>query len=167
MNKTEHTVAHSAINEHIYKIFPNDLNSHKTVFGGRVMEIADRLALVVAERHSGCECVTASVDDMHFLKPAKEGDTLVFSCAVNRAWNTSMEIGVRVQAENSYTGKRWQILAAYFTFVAQNADGSKAKVPIVMPETKDEKRRYDESQFRRDSRLVKANQLQASRSSKE
>jgi len=156
-------VAYSAINEHIYKIFPNDLNSNKSVFGGRIMETADRLAVVVAERHSSNECVTASVDDMHFINPAREGDILVFSAAVNRAWNTSMEIGVLVQAENSFTGERWNILTAYFTFVSQNKDGSKSQVPAILPETENEKRRYEEAQYRREVRLKKAKRLQQMR----
>lgn len=147
------TVADSAINAHIYKVFPNDLNAHYTMFGGRVMAISDRLALVVAERHSGKMCVTASIDNVHFLGPAKEGETLVFSAAMNRAWISSMEIGVRVVAENSYTGERRHIVSAYFTFVALDKDGNTCKTPKLLAETRDEKRRYRQAGKRRLSRI--------------
>lgn len=146
-------VSASCVDNHVYKVFPNDLNAHHTVFGGLVMSICDRIALVVAERHSGQICVTASVDSLHFVAPAKDGDTLVVRAAVNRAWTSSMEIGVKVDAENSYTGERRHIVSAYFTFVALASDGHPAQVPTLVPETGDEKRRFMEAQFRRDERL--------------
>ena len=74
-------VAASAIDKHVYKVFPNDMNAHQTVFGGMIMAKCDRLALVVAERHSGHVCVTAAVDSIHFRAPAKGNDTLLFSLA--------------------------------------------------------------------------------------
>src|SRR3546814_1310840 len=72
-------------------VFPNDLNSNDTVFGGRIMAQMDRFAAVVADRHAGGVCVTASVDAVHFIAPARRGDVLIFNAAVNRAWRTSME----------------------------------------------------------------------------
>ena len=92
------TVNDSAIEGHIYKVFPNDLNAHGTAFGGMIMAKCDRLSLVVAERHSSHVCVTVSVDSIHFMAPAKENDTLIFKVSINRAWNSSMEIGVKVVA---------------------------------------------------------------------
>lgn len=155
------TPSESSINDHVYRIFPNDLNSHDTVFGGVIMSTADRLALVVAERHSGKSCVTVSVDDMHFLQAAKGGDTLIFKASMNRAWGTSMEIGILVQAENSFTGKRRHILSAYFTFVALDENNKPCSIPAIKPETEQETMRYEAAGMRRKLRLEKATKLKA------
>lgn len=152
----EKAPAASAIDAHIYKIFPNDLNARYTMFGGKVMAIADRLALVVAERHSGRVCVTACIDDVHFLGPAREGDTLVFRAMINRAWTSSMEIGVRVEAENSYKSETRHIVSALFTLVALDDDNQPCAVPPVLPQTETEQARYNAAERRRQSRLEQA-----------
>ncbi len=163
---TPKPVSASAVQDQVYKVFPNDLNSNGTVFGGLIMAMVDRIAAVVADRHSSQVCVTASVDGVHFLAPAKGGDTLLFSAAVNRAWKSSMEIGARVQAENSYTGERRHILSAYLTFVAVDAAGKPQLVPPVLAETAAEKARYEEAQFRRANRLQHAEELRKFRETK-
>ena len=143
----------SAINDYVYQVFPNDLNSHRTVFGGRVMEIIDRVAGVVAQRHSGKLCVTRWVDSLCFLAPVKKGEHLIFKAAVNRVWNSSMEVGVKVFAENPLRGKQRHVVSAYLTFVALNQKHRPTKVMPVVPETDQEKRRYREADERRQHRL--------------
>lgn len=161
--KTPKPVSASAIDNHVYKAFPNDLNAHHTVFGGLVMSICDRIALVVSERHSGKVCVTASVDSMHFRAPAKDGDTLIFKAAINRAWSSSMEIGVKVMAENSFLGEERHIVSAYFTFVALDENHIPTDVPQVLPETAQEKQRFDHAEIRRNARLRMRNELKAAK----
>jgi len=144
----------SSVEQNVYKVFPNDLNSKYTVFGGLVMSLCDRTALIVAERHSGSTCVTAAVDSLNFLAPARAGDTLIVKAAVNRSWRSSMEIGVYVAAEDSFTGNTRHVVSAYLTFVALDENGRSREVPHVLPETDDQKRRYEEAQVRRDGRLA-------------
>ncbi|MCK4935072.1 MAG: acyl-CoA thioesterase [Simkaniaceae bacterium] len=159
----EKTVNQSAIDGHTYRIFSNDLNPKGTVFGGRVMSILDRLASIVAERHSEKVCVTASVDSMHFLGPAKQGENLICQVAINKAWKTSMEIGTRVLAEAPRAGKKVHILSAYFTFVALDDEDFPTKVPKVIPETTDQIRRYDEAELRRTLRFAASQEIKALR----
>lgn len=144
----------SAIDQNVYKVFPNDLNSEYTVFGGLVMGLCDRTALIVAERHSGRTSVTAAVDSLHFLAPARAGDTLIVKAAVNRTWRSSMEIGVYVAAEDSFSGDRRHVVSAYLTFVALGDDGKPVTVPPIVPKTATEKRRYEEAERRRSARLA-------------
>ena len=160
-------VSASAIDSHVYKVFPNDLNAQQTAFGGMIMAKCDRLCLVAGERHSGRVCVTAAVDSFAFRAPAKGNDTLVFKVSVNRTWNSSMEIGVRVIAENSYTREERHIVSAYFTFVALDETGKPVAVPEVTPETESEKRRFQEADMRRDARLKMRDELKRSRSKPE
>lgn len=159
MHTQQKRVSDSAVQEQVYKVFPNDMNSHHTVFGGAIMAHIDRMALVVAERHAGSTCVTASIDAMHFLAPAKQGHTLVFSAAVNRSWNSSMEIGARVEAEDSHSGERLHIVSAYLTFIAVDADGKPVAVPELKPETEAEQLRWAEAQLRREQRLRQAAEI--------
>jgi acyl-CoA hydrolase len=156
MQSREKNVACSAIDNHIHKIFPNDLNTSGTCFGGLVMALLDRIALVVAERHSETSCVTASIDALHFLAPAYLGEILICKAAVNRAWNTSLEIGTKVITENPKTGETRHVVSAYFTFVAVDDTGKPTKVPAVLPETTLEKRRYQEANIRREARFALA-----------
>lgn len=156
-------VKDSAIENQTYKVFPNDLNSMGTVFGGLVMSIIDRVALVVAERHSGSPCVTISVDSIHFLAPAQRGDTLLFSASVNRSWNSSMEIGVRVCTENYRTREEHHILSAYLTFVALDDEGKPTKVPPIIAVTPKEKVRFEEAGERRTLRKQEAEGRRLSR----
>ena len=152
-SKKAKPVRASAIDNHVHKVFGADLNSRNTVFGGLVMSILDRIASIVAERHSGNVCVTASVDALHFIAPARQGDVLFFKASVNRAWNSSMEIGTKVVAEDAVTGEQTHIVSAYFTFVAVDEEGKTVPVPPAIPETPHEKRRFEEAGLRREQRI--------------
>lgn len=158
-DKPSKPVSASAIEKHVYKVFPNDMNAHDTVFGGMIMAKCDRLALVVAERHSAHVCVTAAVDSIHFRAPAKGNDTLLFSLSLNRSWGSSMEIGAKVVAENSYTGETRHILSAFFTFVALDESDKPIDVPAVVPEDRRQKRRFENAEIRREGRLKTRAQL--------
>lgn len=157
------TVDSSAVREQVYMIFPNDLNSNDTVFGGLIMALMDRFAAVVADRHAGGVCVTVGVDAVHFIAPARRGDVLIFNACVNRAWNSSLEVGCKVDAEKIGGGDRRHILSAYLTFVAQGEDGKPRPVPQLIAETNEEKRRYEEAQLRREQRLKHAKEMEAFR----
>lgn len=143
----------SSIDQNVYKVFPNDLNSKYTVFGGLVMSLCDKTALIVAERHSGSACVTAAVDSLNFLAPARSGETLIVKATVNRTWRSSMEIGVYVAAEDSHSRDTRHVVSAYLTFVALGDDGKPTPVPPVTPQTDVEIRRFHDAQQRRDGRL--------------
>lgn len=157
------TVAASAVSEQIYKIFPNDLNYNGNVFGGLIMAQMDRIAVVVAERHAGKLCVTVGVDAVHFVQAATGADTLIYSAACNRAWNTSMEIGVKVMAELSRTGQRRHILSAYLTFIALDEHDKPSPVPDVQALSAIEKLRYQEADLRRQARLEHAKEIASMR----
>jgi len=146
-------VAYSAVREQVYMVFPNDLNSNDTVFGGLIMAQLDRYAAVAADRHAGGVCVTVGVDAVHFIAPARGGDVLIFNASVNRAWTSSMEVGCKVDAEKIGGGDRRHILSAYLTFVAMDAQGRPRAVPPVVPETRIEQQRFEEAQLRRELRL--------------
>lgn len=156
------TVAASAVTDQVYWVFPNDLNANDTVFGGMIMAQMDRLCAVVACRHADSVCVTASVDAVHFLAPAKRGDVLIFAAAVNQAWRSSMEVGCRVDAQ-ALNGERRHILSAYLSFVSVNEEGKSRAVPALIAETASEVRRAAEASLRRAQRLRHAEELQAFR----
>lgn len=144
-------------------VFPNDLNAHGTVFGGLIMAQIDRYAVVLANRHAGGTCVTASVDALHFIAPAQRGDVLIFSLAINRVWTSSMEIGIKVEARAHDAHQRRHIVSAYLTFVALTESGEPRNVPPVDPQSADEKRRFREADMRRQTRLRHAAELKAHR----
>lgn len=145
-------ISESAIDEHVYRVFPNDLNANNTVFGGLVMSTLDRVCSVVAEKHTGVVCVTASVDSMNFLAPGKKGDILIFMASINRTWRSSMEIGAKVVAHNYRTGEKRTVVSAYFTFVAVDENQNPVPVPPIIPETPKQKERYEMAERRREQR---------------
>lgn len=146
-------VSASAIVDQVVEVFPNDLNPHGTLFGGRVMELVDTLAAIVAKRHSNKVCVTLGIDSVRFLNPARRGDILVCMASVNKTWRTSMEIGVKVIAEDFRTLEQKDIFSAYFTFVAVDDEGKPQEIIPVIPETQMQKKRYEDAEQRRIFRL--------------
>ncbi|MES2962862.1 MAG: acyl-CoA thioesterase [Bdellovibrionota bacterium] len=134
-------------------VLPQHTNSFGNVFGGQVMAWIDICAAIAAQRHARAPVVTASVDALQFVKPVLRGWTINLRASVNYTARTSMEIGVRVDAENPLTGERVHTASAYLTFVALGADGKPAPVPPVLAETADEKRRYKAAEIRRKNRL--------------
>lgn len=136
-------------------MFPNDANPLGSVMGGRVMHFIDVAAAIAATRHAGRQCVTASVDHIDFHAPVKVGELLVLKASVNFAGSTSVEVGVRVEVENRFTGELKKTSSAYLTFVAIGDDGKPHKVPGLICETEDDKRRNQEAKNRRQARLEK------------
>lgn len=134
-------------------VLPSHGNALGTVFGGQVAAWIDICAAVAAMRHARNIVVTASMDDLHFMAPAHVGEVLVLRAHVNRAFGTSMEVGVRVEAENPLTGEHRHTATAYLTFVSLDVEGRRVAVPPVIPETDDEKRRYEQADLRRIWRL--------------
>jgi acyl-CoA hydrolase len=147
------TVSESAIHDQVDVVFPNDLNTHGTLFGGKVLEKADRLCAIVAKRHTGKVCVTLAIDSVRFLAPAKHGDILILQASINRVWRTSMEIGIRVTAEDFMTDKKTRIFSAYFTFVALDDKLRPVPIAAVIPVTEEEKRRFEQAEIRRQHRI--------------
>lgn len=131
-------------------IYANPLGE---LLGGRVMHLVDMAGALAASRHSRRPVVTASVDHMTFLHPIHIGQLVVLRSSVNRAFRTSMEVGVRVMVEDLTTGEVRHTSSAYLTFVALDKDGKPAEVTPVVPETADQKRRYEEAGRRRQDRL--------------
>jgi acyl-CoA hydrolase len=132
---------------------PNDANSLGTLFGGKLMQFVDVAAALAASRHARCPVVTASIDQMTFLQPIEIGQLVVLRSSVNRVFRTSMEVGVKVTAEDLLTGEIRHVASAYLTFVAFDRERHRVELPQVVPETEDEQRRYDSALKRREHRL--------------
>lgn len=137
------------------------------VHGGEVMKLADSTAGAVASRHSGGPAVTAAMDEMVFLNPVHVGDIVRTSAQVNWAGRSSMEIGVRVEAQpwNDASDHPRHVASAYFVFVAIDADGAPRSVPALEPESPDEARRMREAEIRRSHRLARKAEIDSGRSS--
>ena len=135
-------------------VLPNDTNMLNNLLGGRLMHWMDIAAAMAASRHSSHVAVTAVVDDMTFHQPIRLGNIVTVKATVNRAFNTSMEVGVRVEVEDFETGEIQHSNSAYFTFVSiDRATGKKMPVPPVVPETEEEKKWYGDALIRRNQRL--------------
>ena len=138
-------------------MMPQDANVLGHVFGGAVLSMMDKTAAVSAFRHARSAVVTVSIDRVDFREPIHVGDLVIMKASVNFTGRTSMEIGVRVEAEDLITGRRRHTNSCYLTFVAVDRNGRPAEVAPVIPETEIEKRRYGAAQERRRRRLEERN----------
>jgi acyl-CoA hydrolase len=131
-----------------------DANTAGNVHGGQIMRLCDEVAGIAAIRHTRLRVVTAGMDRMTFLEPVYVGQLVTFRAMVNAAWHTSVEVGVRVDAEDIRSGEVRHVSTAYLTMVALDDDGRPRPVPPLEPETDTERRRQREAQWRRDNRLA-------------
>jgi acyl-CoA hydrolase len=135
------------------QMLPSDANPMGNVHGGTILKMVDVAAGVTAIRHARENTVTASIDRMDFYNPVYVGNLLTLKASVNYVGKTSMEIGVRIEAENLKTGAVTHTGSCYLTYVALDENGRPAEVPEVVPETPEEKRRWQAGKKRRDERL--------------
>tara|TARA_Y100000994_G_scaffold63414_1_gene51581 strand:+ start:888 stop:1334 length:447 start_codon:yes stop_codon:yes gene_type:complete len=129
-------------------VLPNDTNLLGNILGGRVMHLMDICAAMSAYKHARRPVVTASVDHLDFLAPAKKGDIVILKSSVNYVNKTSMEVGVRIEAETPLTGEIRHTATAYLTFVALDDNKKPIKILDVLPETDKEKYRYNQGEKR-------------------
>ena len=138
---------------------PQDANRVGNVHGGVVMKQIDSAAALVATRHARSNCVTASVDRLDFFHPVFIGNLLILKASLNMVGRTSMEVGVRAEAEDPLTGEVHHTASAYLTFVALDEDGRPKGVPSLILETADDKRRNREALLRKDIRFSENKRL--------
>jgi acyl-CoA hydrolase len=135
-------------------VMPIDTNYLGNLAGGRLMHWMDLAAAISASRHANAVCVTASVDTLEFKHPIRLGEVVIIRTSVNRAFKSSMEVGVKVYSENMMTGERRECNKAYFTFVGIDANNQPIVVAEAVPETPDEVRRFEKAAERRKMRLA-------------
>jgi acyl-CoA hydrolase len=140
--------------EYMEVCLPNDANLLGNMLGGHVMHLVDLCGAIAGIRHARCMVVTASVDQMTFLHPVRIGELVRLKSQVNRVFRTSMEVGVKVWVENLESGEMRHTSSAYLTFVGLDKAGNKIILPQILPETEEEKRRYEEAADRRAYRLA-------------
>jgi acyl-CoA hydrolase len=133
-------------------VLPNDANPLGSLLGGRLMHWIDLAGAMAAHRHARAYVVTASMDHVDFLTPVRVGDLVIFKSSVNRAFHSSMEVGVKVLVENYIDATQKHVASALLTFVAVDREGHRLPVPPVIPETEEEKRRYEDAGRRRQLR---------------
>jgi acyl-CoA hydrolase len=140
-----------------------DANAAGSIHGGTIMKLVDEAAGLAAIKHAHRRVVTAAMDRMTFLYPISIGELVTFRAMVNATWRTSMEVGVRVEAENPRTGELRHTNTAFLTLVALDEDGSPTAVPKVVAETPQQQRRMREAEFRRAHRLAERSEILAQR----
>lgn len=133
-------------------ILPNDTNTLGNLLGGRLMHFIDLTGAMAAYRHTRTHVVTAAMDHIDFIEPVHVGDLLILKSSVNRAFKSSIEVGVKVWVEHPRTGKMLHVASAYLVFVAIDKEGKALRVPELIPETPDQTRRYNDALRRRQHR---------------
>jgi acyl-CoA hydrolase len=144
------------------RMLPQDANPAGNIHGGVILKHIDLAGAVAAMRHARCAVVTKSIDRMAFLAPVGVGELLIMKASVNMAGTTSMEVGVRVEAENLFTGEVRHAASAYLTFVAMSPDGRPREVPPLILESGEEHRRHREALARRETRRAEIARERAS-----
>lgn len=134
-------------------VLPNDANPLGFILGGTVMHLIDIAGAIACHRHTRSLLVTAAVDGLQFLHPIKVGDLIILRACVTAAWTTSLEVQVEVFSEETLTGVRRMTSRAYLTFVAIDRDGARIRIPGLILETEEEKRRAAGAEARRQERL--------------
>ncbi len=142
-------------------VLPNDTNTLNNLMGGRLMHWMDIVSAIAGQKHCNSTVVTASVDNISFKSPIRLGDVVTLRARVTRAFTSSIEIRIDVDAENIPEGKKLESNSAYFTFVALDPNNKPRPVPKIIPETEDEKRLYDGALRRRQLRLVLGGKMKA------
>ncbi|MFW9818801.1 MAG: acyl-CoA thioesterase [Candidatus Thorarchaeota archaeon] len=137
-------------------MYPEHANPAGNVHGGHILKLVDQAAAIAGARHTHCNVVTASVDRMDFISPVFVGNVVFAKASVNYTGKTSMEIGVRIEAECLRTGTHTHVGSAYLTFVALDDNDKPTEIPQIISETEEEKRRYKEAKIRRELRLRQA-----------
>ncbi|HNI44970.1 MAG TPA: acyl-CoA thioesterase [Chitinophagales bacterium] len=140
-------------------VMPNDTNPLHNLMGGNLMRWMDIAGGICSRRHSGCICVTASVDNVSFDSPIRMGEIVTIAAEVTRVFNTSLEVYISVAAEGSDTTKRRPCNYAYFTFVGLDEWGNKLSLPQLQPETEKEQQQFEGALRRREMRLILAGKL--------
>jgi acyl-CoA hydrolase len=143
-------------------VLPNDTNTMNNLMGGRLMHWMDIVSAIAAQKHSNRIVVTASVDNISFKNPILLGNVVTLRAKVTRAFNSSMEVRIDVDAEDVPTGKKFESNAAYFTFVALDASGKPTEIPEVEPQTDEEKELYSGALRRRQLRLILGGRMKPS-----
>lgn len=139
--------------EMVQVVLPNDANPLGYILGGTVMHLIDIAGAIACHRHTRSLLVTAAVDGLQFLHPIKVGDLIILRSCVTAVWTTSLEVEVEVFSEETLTGLRRMTSRAYLTFVAIDRDGNRVKIPGLILETEEERRRAAEAEVRRAERL--------------
>jgi acyl-CoA hydrolase len=140
-----------------------DANIAGNVHGGTIMKMVDTAAGLAAAKHCGGLAVTAAMDEMSFLEPVYVGDVVTVKAMVNEAFHTSVEVGVRVEAETYATGRHVHTSSAYLVFVSIDDRGSPRPVPPLLAETEEQRRRQHEARLRREARLARKRAIDEAR----